>query len=68
MKFIKWFVKNNPFHLGIIALLYIIMFLWGKDGESDRMIAFPFVTVVLLVLVFGKYRYWKKILKDKNYE
>jgi hypothetical protein len=68
MRFIKWLVKTNPFHLGIIALLYIIMFSWGEEGASDRMIAFPFVTLVLAVLVFGKYRYWKKVLKDTDYE
>ncbi len=69
MNFFKWFLKTNPIHITILALGYIVMFLvWGEDGASDRSIAFPMWTLILIILVFGKYRYWKRVLKDKNYE
>lgn len=64
MKFLKWFLKTNPFHLAVLLIGYIIMFSWGEEGISDRRIVFPFWTLVLIVLIIGKYIYWKKSVKD----
>jgi membrane protein DedA with SNARE-associated domain len=66
MKFIKWFIKENPFHIVIFLLGYLTMFIiWGEDGADDRQLAIPIWTFILLVLVLGKYRQWNKV--DKNY-
>jgi membrane protein DedA with SNARE-associated domain len=65
MKFIKWFIKGNSFHLAVILLGYLAMFvIWGEDGAEDRKLAIPIWTFILLVLVIGKYRYWLKAVKE----
>jgi hypothetical protein len=66
MKFIKWFIKENPFHIVIFLLGYFTFFLWGEDGADDRKLAIPIWTFIFLVLILGKYRHWNKVVK--NYE
>lgn len=68
MKFIKWFTKENPFHLAIFLIGYFAMFvLWGDEGANDRKLAVPIWSFILLVLIIGKYRHWCKAVKhDKS--
>ena len=67
MKFFKWFVKDNPFHIAVFLIGYFTMFiLWGKDGYDDRKLAIPIWTFILAVLVIGKYKYWLKVVKNND--
>ena len=64
MKFIKWFIKENPFHIAVFLIGYLVMFvIWGVDGNEDRKLAIPIWTFILLVLIIGKYRQWNKVVK-----
>ena len=64
MEFLKWTLKESPFHYGMLLLMTIMTFFWEDD--VDKTLARIALAVIGTVLVVGKYLYWKK-MKDAGY-
>lgn len=58
MNFIKWLIKGSWFHLLILIGGIIYMLTWNPN--SDKTIGLAFFSIVLVVLVTGKFKYWRK--------
>jgi hypothetical protein len=65
INFAKWFFLNSWFHLLILSACYIITLTWNWD--TDKQISLSFLSVVFIVLFVGKYRYWKKNVKNYKF-
>lgn len=59
MEFLKWTLKESPFHYGMLLVMIGITFFW-EDG-TDVLLARVSALIIGTVLVVGKYRYWKKM-------
>ena len=62
MKFLKWFFKTTWFH--ILWILGMITFVLTWSQGDDKNVALVFLTLVILVLSLGKYKYWLNNLND----
>jgi hypothetical protein len=62
MKFIPWIVRNSWFHLIILFTCIVIALTWQWD--TDKLIALSFISIVITVLITGKYFYWRKNVKN----
>jgi hypothetical protein len=56
--FIKWFLQTNIFHVCLILVCFIIMLFW-QDPIDKALGMFSF-GIVFIVLLIGKYLYYKK--------
>lgn len=66
INFLRWFSLNSWFHLLILTTCYIIALTWSWD--TDKKVALSFLSLVIIVLVVGKYRYWKKNVRDYKFK
>jgi hypothetical protein len=62
MEFLKWTLKESLFHYSILLLMFCITLFW-EEG-SDITIARTAIALIATVLVFGKYRYWKRLKRN----
>jgi hypothetical protein len=58
MNFIKWLILDSWFHLLILLSGIAYMLTWGP--ALDKNIGLLFFSVILIVLIIGKFRYWRK--------
>jgi len=56
--FFKWFIVTNLFHLSILLVGFVIMFFW--EDTEDKLLGRLSFGLVFLVLLIGKYTYYKK--------
>jgi len=61
MKFILWFFKNSLFHLLVLLAMLILAITW--DSGLDKKIAIYMTSIILLVLIVGKFHYYNKNVK-----
>ena len=57
MTFLKWFIVTNLFHVLMIILAFVIMSYW--PDELDRVFGTTFFICLSLILIVGKYIYYK---------
>ncbi len=62
MEFLKWTLRESPFHYGILLIMFCITLFW--EGSSDVPIARTAIIVITTVLILGKYRYWKRLKRN----
>jgi hypothetical protein len=58
MKFLKWFFKTTWFHILWILSMIIYAATWSQG--YDKNVALVFLTLVIIILTLGKYKYWLK--------
>jgi hypothetical membrane protein len=56
MKFLKWFFRTTWFHILWILSMIIYASTWSQG--DDKNIALVFLTLVMIILTLGKYKYW----------
>lgn len=63
MEFLKWTLKESMFHYAILLTMFIITLFWSYD--TDTIIARTAIGLIFVVLVVGKYQYWKRLKKNR---
>jgi hypothetical protein len=58
MKFLKWFFKTTWFHILWILSMIIYAATWSQG--DDKNVALVFLTLVIILLTLGNYKYWLK--------
>jgi hypothetical protein len=56
--FLKWFTETSFFPLTILLIGFVVMFFWEDD--EDKLLGRLSFGLVFLVLLIGKYTYYKK--------